>query len=67
MGRLIARCWAEFWVPAQLTDSELARLCGLQPHHLISLAERAPEAVIDNNSCRCWRLRRCMPHIRGLK
>ena len=67
MVRLIRRIWAEFWLPAAMTDSQLTRLCGLRPHQLIELAERAPEALLNNNGRRLWRLSNCMPHIRGLR
>ena len=66
MGALITRIWAEFWVPALMTDAQLMRLCGLQPHHLIQLAERAPEAIGYNKGRRMWRLSYCLRHVRGL-
>lgn len=67
MVRLAARIWAEFWLPALVTDAQLLRLCGLQPHHLIELAERAPEALTNNNGRRTWRLSYCLRHVRGLR
>ena len=67
MVRLITRIWAEFWVPALMTDTQLQRLVGLQPHHLIQLAERAPEALINNKGRRMWRLSLCLRHVRGLR
>ena len=67
MVRLITRIWAEFWLPALLTDAQLAKLCGLQPHHLIQLAERAPEALTNNKGRRMWRLSLCLRHVRGLR
>jgi hypothetical protein len=54
MVRLIARCWSEFWLPAEMTDAQLLRLSGLQPHRLIQLAERAPDALNNNNGCGIW-------------
>lgn len=67
MGAVIRRLWAEFWLPAEMTDAQLMRLVGLQPHHLIQLAERAPEAISYNKGRRMWRLSYCLRHVRGLK
>lgn len=50
-----------------MTDTQLLRLCGLQPHHLIELAERAPESLTNNNGRRMWRLSLCLRHVRGLR
>ena len=66
MVRLITRCWSAFWVPAEMNDAQLMRLVGLQPHHLIQLAERAPESLTNNNGRRMWRLSLCLRHVRGL-
>lgn len=67
MGALIRRCWAAFWLPAEMTDAELMRLVGLQPHHLIQLAERAPESLTNNNGRRMWRLSLSLRHVRALR
>ena len=67
MGRLVARCWSAFWVPSVMTDQQLMRLVGLQPHHLIQLAERGPEAISYNKGRRLWRLSYCLRHVRGLR
>jgi hypothetical protein len=67
MVRLITRVWSEFWVRALMNDAQLMRLVGLQPHHLIQLAERAPESLTNNNGRRMWRLSLCLRHVRGLK
>jgi len=67
MVRLIARIWAEFWLPAVVSDAQLLRLCALQQHHLIQLAERAPQAVSYSKGRRMWRLSYCLPHVRGLR
>lgn len=67
MVRLAARIWSAFWLPAEMTDTQLLRLCGLQPHHLIELAERAPESLTNNNGRRMWRLSLCLRHVRGLR
>ena len=56
MVRLITRCWAAFWLTAEMTDQQLMRLAGLQVHHLIQLAERDPEAISYNKDRRVWRL-----------
>lgn len=65
MVRLIARVWAEFWIPAAVTDADLARLCQLQPHHLAKLAaalhDREPAAYISSKRGRLWRLRYTLP------
>ena len=49
MVRLIARVWAEFWLPAAVTDGELLAMCQLQPHHLVKLSlnleTRNPKAI----------------------
>ena len=66
MVRLITRVWSEFWVPALMNDAQLMRLVGLQVHHLIQLAERAPEAISYNKGRRMWRLSLCLRHVRGL-
>ena len=50
-----------------MTDAQLMRLVGLQPHHLIQLAERAPEALTNNKGRRMWRLSLCLRNVRGLK
>lgn len=67
VSAVIRRLWAEFWLPAQMSDAQLMRLAGLQPHHLIQLAERAPEALANTNGRRMWRLSYCMRHVRGLR
>ena len=67
MVAVIRRLWAAFWLPAEMTDAQLMRLVGLQPHHLIMLAERAPESLTNNNGRRMWRLSYCLRHVRGLK
>ena len=66
MVAVIRRLWAEFWLPAEMTDAQLAKLVGLQPHHLIQLAERAPDAISYNKGRRMWRLSYCLRHVRGL-
>jgi hypothetical protein len=63
---LIRRVWSEFFIAALMTDAQLMRLVGLQPHHLIQLAERAPESLTNNNGRRMWRLSLCLRHVRGL-
>jgi hypothetical protein len=66
MVRLITRVWSEFFIAALMSDQQLAKLCGLQPHHLIQLAERGPEAISYNKGRRMWRLSLCLRHVRGL-
>ena len=65
MVRLIARVWAEFWLPATASDAELMALLQLQPHHLIRLAtalhDREPAAFIATKYGRLWRLRYTLP------
>lgn len=66
MGAVIRRLWAEFFIAALVSDQQLMRLVGLQPHHLIQLAERGPEAISYNKGRRMWRLSLCLRHVRGL-
>ena len=65
MVRLIRRIWAEFWLPAAVSDAELMALLQLQPHHLIRLAtalhDREPAAYIATKHGRLWRLRYTLP------
>ncbi len=61
MGAVIRRLWAEFWLPARVTDGQLMRLCALQVHDLIALAAAAPDAVTYNKDCRMWRLVDALP------
>jgi len=46
------RLWAEFWLPAAVTDAQLMALLQLQPHHLMRLAaalhDRQPAAFISS-------------------
>lgn len=67
MVRLIRRIWGDFFIAALMTDAQLMRLVGLQPHHLAQLAERAPEAASYNKGRRMWRLNYCLRHVRGLR
>ena len=67
MVRLIRSIWSAFWLPAEMTDQQLMRLVGLQPHHLAQLAERAPEAISYNKGRRMWRLSLCLCHVRALR
>ena len=67
MVRLITRFWAAFWLPAEMTDQQLAKICRLQVHHLAQLAERGPEAISYNKGRRMWRLSYCLRHVRGLR
>jgi len=65
MVRLIARVWAEFWIPATASDQQLMALLQLQPHHLMRLAaalhDREPAAYISSKHGRLWRLRYTLP------
>jgi hypothetical protein len=61
VGALIRRVWGEFWVPALMTDAQLAKLCGLQIHDLIALAAAAPDAITYNKGRRMWRLVDTLP------
>ena len=67
MVGLIARLWAEFWMPAAVTDQQLMAMCQLQPHHLIKLSlkleDRTPKAVSYNKGRRLWHLRYCLPAL----
>lgn len=64
MGTL-KRLWAEFFIGARLSDSELMRLCALQPHHLMKLAaqlqDAQPAAIEYSKNRRMWRLRHTLP------
>jgi hypothetical protein len=66
MGAVIRRIWAEFFIAALVSDQQLAKLVGLQVHHLVQLAERAPEAISYNKGRRMWRLSLCLRHVRRL-
>ena len=65
MVRLIARVWAEFWIPATATDAQLMALLQIQQHHLLKLAaalhDREPAAYIATKHGRLWRLRYTLP------
>lgn len=65
VGAVIRRLWAEFWLPALVTDAELQRLTGLQPHHLMKLAaqlqDAQPAAIEYSKNRRMWRLRYTLP------
>jgi hypothetical protein len=65
--KLIRRCWAEFWLPAAVTDQQLMALCQLQPHHLIKLSLKLEQcnsqAIIYNKGRRLWHLRHCLPAL----
>ena len=61
MGAVIRRLWAEFWLPARVSDGQLMRLCALQVHQLISLAAAAPDAISYNKGRRMWRLVDTLP------
>ena len=67
MVGLIARLWAEFWMPAAVTDQQLMAMCQLQPHHLIKLSlkleDRTPKAVSYSKGRRLWHLRYCLPAL----
>ena len=65
MVRLIRRIWAEFWLPAAVTDAELMALLQIQQHNLAKLAaalhDRQPAAYIATKHGRLWRLRYTLP------
>jgi hypothetical protein len=61
MARLIRRLWSAFWLPAEMTDAQLMRLCRLQVHDLIALAAAAPDANSYNKGRRMWRLVDTLP------
>ncbi len=61
MARLIRRLWAEWWLPARVSDAQLMKLCGLQVHDLIALAAAAPHAISYNKGRRMWRLVDTLP------
>jgi 2,4-dienoyl-CoA reductase-like NADH-dependent reductase (Old Yellow Enzyme family) len=65
VGALIRRLWAEFFIGARVSDAELQRLTGLQPHHLLRLAAQlqdAQTAAIEySKHGRMWRLRYTLP------
>ena len=65
VGTLIRRLWREFWLPALVSDAELQRLTGLQPHHLLQLAaqlhDAQPAAIEHSKRGRMWRLRYTLP------
>jgi len=61
VGAVIRRLWAEFWLPARVSDGQLMRLCALQVHQLISLAAAAPDAISYNKGRRMWRLVDTLP------
>jgi hypothetical protein len=65
MGAVIRRLWAEFFIGARVSDAELQRLTGLQPHHLMKLAaqlqDAQPAAIEYSKNCRMWRLRHTLP------
>ena len=65
MGAVIRRLWAEFFIGARVSDAELQRLTGLQPHHLMKLAaqlqDAQPAAIEYDKNRRMWRLRYTLP------
>jgi len=65
MVRLIARAWAEFWIPATASDQQLMALLQIQQHHLLKLAaalhDREPAAYIATKHGRLWRLHYTLP------
>jgi hypothetical protein len=61
VGAVIARIWRHWWLPANVTDGHLMRLCSLQVHDLISLAAAAPDAISYNKGRRMWRLVDTLP------
>lgn len=61
MGAVIRRLWAEFWLPARVTDGQLMRLCSLQVHDMIALAAAAPDAITYSKDRRMWRLVDTLP------
>lgn len=67
MVRLIARVWAEFWLPAAVNDQQLMQMCALQPHHLqqlsLKLQGRNPNAYSYSKGRRIWHLRYCLPAL----
>jgi hypothetical protein len=58
---LARRIWAEWWLPARVTDGQLMRLCALQPHQLIALDAAAPHAITYSKGRRMWRLVDTLP------
>ncbi len=61
MGAVIRRLWAEFWLPARVSDAQLMKLCALQVHDLIALAAAAPNAISYSKGRRMWRLVDTLP------
>ena len=61
MVGLARRIWAEWWLPARVTDGQLSRLLHLQPHQLIALDAAAPDAITYNKGRRMWRLVDTLP------
>jgi hypothetical protein len=58
---VIRRLWAEFWLPARVSDAQLMKLCALQVHDLIALAAAAPNAISYSKGRRMWRLVDTLP------
>jgi hypothetical protein len=58
---LARRIWAEWWLPARVSDAQLMRLCALQVHDLIALAAAAPDAITYSKDRRMWRLVDTLP------
>ena len=61
MAAVIRRLWAEFRLPARVSDGQLMRLCSLQVHDLIALAAAAPHAITYSKGRRMWRLVDTLP------
>jgi hypothetical protein len=61
VGAVIRRLWAEWWLPARVSDVQLMRLCSLQVHDLIALAAAAPDAITYSKGRRMWRLVDTLP------
>jgi len=61
------RLWAEFWLPAAVTDQQLMAMCQLQPHHLVKLSlkleDHSPNAISYSKGRRLWHLRHCLPAL----
>jgi len=67
MVELIRRIWRRWWLPARVNDAQLMRLCSLQVHDLIELADITPKAVTYSKGQRVWRLVDTLPFVIKLR
>jgi len=69
MVKFIRDVWAAYWLPVWCSDKQLSRLCHLQPHQLINLANKLHnknEAIKQNKKGRLWNLKYTLPALVGM-